>query len=90
MWSLSRTGSEGEVLESRVPEKRHGSWIDGVSPILRRMPVNMLYQWCGLRRNPYKEVVYFAHEVDADVFGEGLLKEEFLCRVRGVVNEVST
>ena len=35
-----------------------------------------------------KEVVYFSHEVDADVFGEGLLKEEFLCRVRGVVNKV--
>ena len=35
-----------------------------------------------------KEVVNFSHEVDADVVGKGLLKEEFLCGVRGVVNKV--
>ena len=28
-----------------------------------------------------KEVVNFTHEVDADVVGEGLLKEELLCGV---------
>ena len=37
---------EEEGLVS-FPERRQGSWGEGLSPIVRRMTLIMLYQWWG-------------------------------------------
>ena len=35
-----------------IPENKQGSCFEACRPMLRRMDVTILYQWCGLRRKP--------------------------------------